>query len=126
MLRIARTQKVPNEPTKQLWIWTQTTSLFMVNVYKERDVGGCFCLPVFKTAGVELDFSHGYYYALLDLIDLFFDGSIDQTTFEECSRYIFGSKAYIMFTVDKLVLLLTRHVSLSFFIATERLKLALA
>ncbi|KAI8137486.1 hypothetical protein BJV82DRAFT_583646 [Fennellomyces sp. T-0311] len=60
--------------------------------------------------GVEMDFSHGYYYALLDLIDLFFDGSVDQPTFEECSRYIFGSKAYIMFTIDKLILLLTRHM----------------
>ncbi|KAI7852149.1 hypothetical protein BDC45DRAFT_444435 [Circinella umbellata] len=59
---------------------------------------------------VEMDFSHGYYYALLDLIDLFFDGAVNQATFEECSRYIFGSKAYIMFTIDKLILLLTRHM----------------
>ena len=66
---------------------------------------------IFKT-DVEMDFSHGYYHALLDLIDLFFDGAINQVTFEECSRYIFGSKAYLMFTIDKLVLLLTRHVSL--------------
>ncbi|KAI9491761.1 hypothetical protein BDB00DRAFT_831346 [Zychaea mexicana] len=59
---------------------------------------------------VEMDFSHGYYHALLDLIDLFFDGTVDQASFEECSRYIFGSKAYIMFTIDKLILLLTRHM----------------
>ena len=61
-----------------------------------------------------MDFRHGYYHALLDLIDLFFDGAVNQATFEECSRYIFGSKAYIMFTIDKLILLLTRHVSLIF------------
>ncbi|KAI9244121.1 hypothetical protein BDA99DRAFT_529472 [Phascolomyces articulosus] len=59
---------------------------------------------------VHMDFSHGYYYALLDLIDLLFDGTVDQAIFEECSRYIFGSKAYIMFTIDKLILLLTRHM----------------
>ncbi|KAI9319643.1 hypothetical protein BX666DRAFT_1853580 [Dichotomocladium elegans] len=57
-----------------------------------------------------MDFSHGYYYALLDLVDIFFDRSIDQTTFEECTRYMFGSKAYIMFTIDKLVMLIIRHM----------------
>lgn len=57
-----------------------------------------------------MDFSHGYYYALLDLVDIFFDGSVDQTTLEECARYMFGTKGYMIFTIDKLVMLLVRHV----------------
>lgn len=68
---------------------------------------------MYRILGVDLNFSHGYYYALLDLIDTFFDGSIDQAKFEECARYIFGTKAYIIFTIDKLVMLLTRHVSIA-------------
>lgn len=53
----------------------------------------------------------GTYNILLSLIDKLFEGEIDQQTFEESVRYIFGTDAYIMFTIDKLVLSIVRHVS---------------
>lgn len=57
-----------------------------------------------------MDFKSGYYNALLKLIDRFFDDELDQHVFEECARYIFGTKAYIMFTIDKLMLSIMRQV----------------
>lgn len=62
-----------------------------------------------------MDTKRGYYNLLLALIDKLFEGDIDQQIFEECVRYIFGTDAYIMFTIDKLVLSLVRHVSLGSF-----------
>jgi paired amphipathic helix protein Sin3a len=61
---------------------------------------------------LDLDYSNGNYGALLDLIDKFFDPdyNIEQQMFEECCRYIFGTDAYIMFTIDKLVAALIKQV----------------
>ncbi|KAI8081365.1 uncharacterized protein BX664DRAFT_268933 [Halteromyces radiatus] len=59
-----------------------------------------------------LKFNKGYYQALLTLIEKFFEGDIDQSLFEESSRYIFGSKAYVLFTIDKVMLALIRHTHL--------------
>lgn len=59
---------------------------------------------------IEMDFKSGYYNTLLKLIDRFFDDELDQHVFEECARYIFGTKAYIMFTIDKLMLSIMRQV----------------
>lgn len=64
---------------------------------------------------LKMDTKRGYYNLLLALIDKLFEGDIDQQIFEECVRYIFGTDAYIMFTIDKLVLSLVRHVSLGSF-----------
>lgn len=57
-----------------------------------------------------MNFSQGYYDTLLDLIDKFFEGELDQQSFEECSRYIFGTKAYLMFTIDKVVHVLAKQM----------------
>lgn len=59
---------------------------------------------------IEMDFKLGYYNALLKLIDRFFDDELDQHVFEECARYIFGTKAYIMFTIDKLMISIMRQL----------------
>ncbi|CAO3579050.1 unnamed protein product [Absidia cylindrospora] len=69
-------------------------------------------LKSIRISGYQLSFSKGYYQALLTLIEKFFEGDLDQQSFEEISRYIFGSKAYIMFTIDKTVLALIRHTHL--------------
>ncbi|KAH8550911.1 hypothetical protein BGW37DRAFT_426755 [Umbelopsis sp. PMI_123] len=63
-----------------------------------------------RLESIDLDFSQGYYETLLDLIDKFFEGDVDQQSFEECSRYIFGTKAYLMFTIDKLVHMLAKQI----------------
>ncbi|KAG0944553.1 hypothetical protein G6F57_002257 [Rhizopus arrhizus] len=59
---------------------------------------------------LKMDTKKGYYNVLLALIDKLFEGNIDQQTFEESVRYIFGTDAYILFTIDKLVLSLVRHI----------------
>ncbi|KAH8116164.1 hypothetical protein DFH11DRAFT_1832383 [Phellopilus nigrolimitatus] len=46
--------------------------------------------------------AHFYEY-LLESCERLFDNQIDQQTFEEMTRYMFGTKAYIMFTVDKVI-----------------------
>lgn len=60
---------------------------------------------------LKMDTKRGHYHILLSLIDKFFEGYVDQQVFEECVRYIFGAEAHIMFTIDKLVLSIVRHVS---------------
>lgn len=52
---------------------------------------------------LDIDLSNGYYQALLDLVDRFFDGELDQAMFEEKSRYLFVTDAHVLFTVDKLI-----------------------
>jgi paired amphipathic helix protein Sin3a len=60
---------------------------------------------------LKMDTKRGYYNLLLALIDKLFENDIDQQTFEECVRYTFGASAHVMFTIDKLVLSIVRHVS---------------
>ncbi|KAI8377319.1 Sin3 family co-repressor-domain-containing protein [Blakeslea trispora] len=54
----------------------------------------------------------GSYQILLSLIDRLVEGDLDQQTFEEYVRYIFGPDAYIIFTIDKLVLSIVRQVKI--------------
>ncbi|PHZ11183.1 uncharacterized protein RHIMIDRAFT_238626 [Rhizopus microsporus ATCC 52813] len=60
-------------------------------------------LGLYSTRYDDIDLSKGYYQAILELIDKFFDGDIDQTLFEEYTRYVFVTDAYLLFTIDKLV-----------------------
>lgn len=52
---------------------------------------------------IRLDFSKGYYQTLLDLADCYIGNKIDSSAFEECSRYIFGLKSYVISTIDKIL-----------------------
>ncbi|KAM0754468.1 hypothetical protein T439DRAFT_345411 [Meredithblackwellia eburnea MCA 4105] len=45
-----------------------------------------------------------YYLRALGLCEKLFDGDIDQQTFEEALRHIFGTQGYMLFSVDKLLL----------------------
>lgn len=44
-----------------------------------------------------------YYAHLLNMAEKLFDGEVDVPTFEETLRVMFGTKAYVMFTLDKVV-----------------------
>ncbi|GES74256.1 paired amphipathic helix protein pst1 [Rhizophagus clarus] len=60
---------------------------------------------------VDMDLNRGDpYTVMLELIEKQFDGEMELSTFEECLRYIYGTKAYIMFTVDKLVQNMTKYM----------------
>ncbi|KAI9319985.1 hypothetical protein BX666DRAFT_2119515 [Dichotomocladium elegans] len=59
--------------------------------------------------GVKLDFTNGYYTTMVDLIKRLLANSIDQSTFEACVRYIFGLKAYVLFTIDRLLFALSHQ-----------------
>ncbi|KAI8358429.1 hypothetical protein EDC96DRAFT_445658 [Choanephora cucurbitarum] len=50
------------------------------------------------------------YQIMLALIDKLIEGDLDQQMFEEYVRYIFGPDAYIVFTIDKLVLSIVRQI----------------
>ncbi|KAI9013745.1 hypothetical protein CLU79DRAFT_768551 [Phycomyces nitens] len=58
----------------------------------------------------ELDLSNGYYNAMLELIDKLFDGELEQPVFEESTRYLFCTEAYVFFTVDKLALAIIKQI----------------
>lgn len=53
-----------------------------------------------------------YYPALLTLIEQFFAGKHGGSHFEDKVRLMFGTKGYLMFTIDKLIQSLARQVFL--------------
>ncbi|TIA75342.1 hypothetical protein E3P89_00322 [Wallemia ichthyophaga] len=53
--------------------------------------------------GAETPASVHYYDYLLELSERLFEGEIDQNVFEESLRWMFGTRAYPIFTVDKLI-----------------------
>ncbi|KAN0061779.1 hypothetical protein ACQY0O_005772 [Thecaphora frezii] len=68
--------------------------------------------PVASTneeAGLTLHPSR-YYDTLLDMCEKLFDGDIDQATFEESVRYMYGIEGYIVFTLDKVIGALVKTV----------------
>lgn len=67
-------------------------------------------IDVFTLITLDIDLSNGYYNALLNLIDQFFEGEMESSSFEENIRYIFGINAYNMFSVDKVVQVLIKQV----------------
>lgn len=50
------------------------------------------------------------YLYLIHACDKLFDNELDQPTFEEHMRWFFGNKAYLLFTVDKLITVLVKQV----------------
>ena len=51
-----------------------------------------------------------YYEHALNLAEKLFDGEIDQPTYEEHLRYMLGIKAFPLFTIDKVIGTLIKHV----------------
>ncbi|KAM0788552.1 hypothetical protein ACM66B_001678 [Microbotryomycetes sp. NB124-2] len=51
-----------------------------------------------------------YYAHMLDMTEKLFDGDVDQATYEEQLRYMAGIKAYPLYTIDKLVHTVIKHV----------------
>ncbi|KAI9485516.1 MAG: hypothetical protein EXX96DRAFT_545381 [Benjaminiella poitrasii] len=58
----------------------------------------------------DIDLSKGKYEALLDVIERFIEAEYDQATFEENARFIYGTEAYIIFTIDKLLYSLIKQI----------------
>lgn len=52
-----------------------------------------------------------YYSHLLVLAEKLFEGELDAMAFEEGLRVMFGTKAYIMFTLDKVIAAIIKQVS---------------
>lgn len=52
-----------------------------------------------------------YYGHLLNLAEKLFEAEIDAATFEESLRVMFGTKAYVMFTLDRVVAAIVKAVS---------------
>lgn len=69
-------------------------------------------LGLYTTRFDDIDLSSGYYNALLELIDRFFDGDLDQAMFEEKTRYLFVTEAHVLFTIDKLVHSIIKQIQL--------------
>ncbi|KAI9269941.1 hypothetical protein BY458DRAFT_510338 [Sporodiniella umbellata] len=67
-------------------------------------------LGLYSARYEDVDLSKGYYQTVLSLIDKFFDGDIDQTLFEEYTRYIFVTDAYLLFAIDKLVHTMVKQI----------------
>lgn len=79
----------------------------------------CAIDPVAADSGVELmpdstavpgNAAEYFYGHLLELCEKIFDNVIDQATFEDTVRYMFGMKAYNVFTLDKVIGALIKQV----------------
>ncbi|KIJ54305.1 hypothetical protein M422DRAFT_241556 [Sphaerobolus stellatus SS14] len=54
--------------------------------------------------------AQNFYIYLLDLVEKVFDCELEQHVFEENIRFMFGTRAYIMFTLDKLCAAICKQV----------------
>ncbi|KAF9915669.1 Transcriptional regulatory protein sin3 [Lobosporangium transversale] len=63
-----------------------------------------------ETAEPDMGESGDSYIKLLGLIHKVFDGELEQIAFEEQARHIFATKAYIVFTLDKVIAALLKNV----------------
>lgn len=88
---------IPDTPA---FAFAVTTSAF-VNINNVDAIGT-------STVGAEHFYGH-----LLECCERLFDNQIDQATFEDTARYMFGMKAYNVFTIDKVVGAIIKQVSLS-------------
>ncbi|CAG8461919.1 45_t:CDS:10 [Acaulospora morrowiae] len=89
---------------------SSSTSLIRKQNVVATDLG---LLPDRIDIDVDIDLTRGDPYSvMLELIEKQFDGDLELPMFEECLRYIYGTKAYIMFTVDKLVQNMTKQMQL--------------
>ncbi|KAI9309084.1 hypothetical protein BJ944DRAFT_259130 [Cunninghamella echinulata] len=61
-------------------------------------------------SGVEYDYSNGYYNTGLNLMKTFVKGQIDQVTFEDEMRYIFGIQAFRTFNLHRIQLYMSRQL----------------
>ena len=51
-----------------------------------------------------------YYQNLLSLAEKLFENELDVNTFEETLRFMFGTKAYVLFTLDRVVAAIVKQV----------------
>ena len=63
-------------------------------------------------SGKDIDPDH-FYRFLLSCIEKLFDGELDQSAFEDCARVVFGTQAYQLFTVDKVISAVNKQVGWS-------------
>lgn len=77
-----------------------TMNLFAPNAEADLNPDGTSLNPVTR-----------FYDHLLECCENLFVGDIDQNTFEENLRFMFGAKGYLMFTVDKVIAALVKQVS---------------
>lgn len=63
--------------------------------------GATAAAPV-TSRGERPDLDHLYQF-LLNSIEKLFDGELEQNAFEDCARVAFGTEAYLLFTIDKLI-----------------------
>ncbi|GJJ10538.1 hypothetical protein Clacol_004765 [Clathrus columnatus] len=68
-----------------------------------------------STTGLDTTLTFGaehFYGHLLECCERLFDNQIDQATFEDTARYMFGMKAYTVFTIDKVIGAVIKQVQL--------------
>ncbi|KZT41566.1 hypothetical protein SISSUDRAFT_1042638 [Sistotremastrum suecicum HHB10207 ss-3] len=81
----------------------QTTT----TIAQEAGAGDSILSPAFGDEGNPAAYFYGH---LLHCCEKLFDNEIDQTTFEDTLRYMFGTQAYQMYTVDKLIAAIIKQV----------------
>jgi paired amphipathic helix protein Sin3a len=62
-----------------------------------------------SVAGAGSNSDH-FYQFLLSCVEKLIDGELEQSALEDCTRVIFGTEAYTLFTVDKVIAALNKQV----------------
>ena len=63
--------------------------------------------------GTQFNPTTRFYAHLLECCESLFAGDMDQNTFEENLRFMFGTKGYLLFTIDKVIAALIKQVHIS-------------
>ncbi|ORX58826.1 hypothetical protein DM01DRAFT_1301529 [Hesseltinella vesiculosa] len=71
--------------------------------YDKKPNKGAMQLGLYTTKYDAIDTSEGFYKVILTMIDRFFEGEMEVQMFEDFTRHLFVTDAYILFTIDKLI-----------------------
>jgi hypothetical protein len=112
--RLLKARQISRELMKDRscpWVANPTAVELGIN---DSSWGSTAAAPVCGTReSTELDH---FYRFLLNCIEKLFDGELDQSAFEDYARVTFGTQAYQLFTIDKVINALNKQVSLAGFI----------
>ncbi|ORY80409.1 hypothetical protein BCR37DRAFT_369309 [Protomyces lactucae-debilis] len=98
--RLATLKSLEEEVTRELKLRKPNTTAVQLGLVQARMVA----------LGLDFDDDANHYQQLLALAEQLIEGTTDQASFEDMLRYIYGTKAFKVYTIDKLVGLMAKQI----------------
>jgi paired amphipathic helix protein Sin3a len=100
--RLANIKSLEEEVTRELKLRKPNTTAVQLGLVQARMVA----------LGLDFDDDANHYQQLLALAEQLIEGATDQASFEDMLRYIYGTKAFKVYTIDKLIALMAKQIQL--------------